>query len=405
MAPSLSDSSSEPSTDLDFNPSYVENEIKDLTASLFKDQYAPVAELPSTLNHQLAIPQISVRNLTQMFDSSDSSVATTPILPRKGSNVSVGYSLATYQTFRNYEGLHPYWSGSNTSGSDSDDSDVSFLPSSRRSSENGVFSDIGSDLSNDTDTDVIRYVGEMVGDVINNGIIAIRDKFPDAVPTDTESPSFIPSPSSFNFMSEKKLELQAQRNELSVDTVDFPAPPPPLSHEDTIEDNCAPNQSKPADLSTSTFDEDVSKLENMPDTTNKDKTATTQLALQSSKDWTILEDLNHKSEDQQKEESNSTNDPVRKLERGKRSTIRKKLAEEIQRDESLNAEQQEDTTTTQNETTKKITRKRGSTIKRKAPLNKSASRTSITSRTSVTSRTSQISESGPDGIHYKPGFV
>ena len=245
----------------------------------------------------------------------------------------------------------------------------------------------------------------MVGDVINNVIITIRDKFPDAVPTDTESPSFIPSPSSSNFMSEKKLELQAQRNELSVDTVDFPAPPPPLSHEDTIEDNCAPNQSKPADLSTSTFDEDVSKLENMPDTTSEDKTATTQLALQSSKDGTILEDLNHKSEDQQKEGSNSTNDPVRKLERGKRSTIRKKLAEEIKTDESLNAEQQEDTTTTQNETTKKITRKRGSTIKRKAPLIKSASRTSITSRTSVTSRTSQISEVGPDGIHYKPGFV
>ena len=301
VAPSLSASSSELSSmDLDFNPSYVENEIKDLAASLLKDQYAPVAEPSPTLNHQLAIPEISVRNLAQMFDSSDSSVATTPILPRKGSNVSIGYSLATNQTFRNYEGLHPYWSGSNTSGSDSDDSDVSFLPSSRRSSENGVFSDIGSDLSNDTDTDVIRYVGEMVGDVINNGIITIRDKFPDAVPTDTESPSFIPSPSSSNFMSEKKLELQAQRNELSVDNVDFPAPPPPLSHEDTIEDNCAPNQSKPADLSTSTFDEDVSKLENMPDTTSEDKTATTQLALQSSKDGTILEDLNHKSEDQQK---------------------------------------------------------------------------------------------------------
>ena len=404
MAPSLSDSSSQPSTDLDFNPSYVENEIKYLTASLFKDQYAPVAELPSTLNHQLAIPQISVRNLTQMFDSSDSSVATTPILPRKGSNVSVGYSLATYQTFRNYEGLHPYWSGSNTSGSDSDDSDVSFLPSSRRSSENGVFSDFGSDLSNDTDTDVIKYVGESVGDVINNGIITIRDKFSDAVPTDTESPSFIPSPS---FMSETKLELQAQSNELSVDTVDFPAPPPPLSHEDTVEDNCAPNQSKSADLSTSSYDEDVNKLENMPNPTCEDKTATTQLTLKSSEDGAIdnVEDPKHKSEDQPKEESNSANNPIKKLERGKRSTISKKLTEETKTDESLNAEQQDNTSNTENETTKKITRKRGSTIKRKAPLNKSASRTSITSRTSVTSRTSQISEVGPDGIHYKPGFV
>ena len=305
----------------------------------------------------------------------------------------VGYSLATNQTFRRYEGLHPYWSGSNSSGSDSDDSDVSFLPSSRRSSENGVFSDFGSDLSNDTDTDLIRYAGEMVGDVINNGIITIREKFPDAVSTDTESSSFIPSPPPSNLTSETKLESQAQSNKLSVDTVDFPAPPPPLSHEDTVEDNCALNQSKPIELPTLKFDEDAKKLENMRDVTSEDKTATTQLALICNEDSAtdIVKDSNHKSEDEEKaeeEESNSTDNPVRKLERGKRSTIRRKLAEEIKKDECPKPEQQEDTSATQNETTKKITRKRGSTIKRKAPLNKSTSRTSITSRTSVTSRTS-----------------
>ena len=84
VAPSLSVSSSElSSTDADFNPSYVENEIKDLTASLFKDQYAPITEPSPTLIHQLAIPEISVKNLAQMFDSSDSSVATTPNLAKE----------------------------------------------------------------------------------------------------------------------------------------------------------------------------------------------------------------------------------------------------------------------------------------------------------------------------------
>ena len=406
VTPVFSVSSSQcSSTDLGFSSSYVEGEIKELTASLLKNQYASVWEPCPAPNHQLSIPEISVRNIAQMFDSSDSSVATTPILRRKGSNVSVGYSPATNQTFRDYEGLHPYWSGSNTSGSDSDDSEVSFLPSSRRSSDNRIFSDFGSDLSNDTDIDVIRYVGEMVEEVINDGIIKIRDEFSNA---DTESLSFDPSPPSSNVMSETNLELKAQRNELSVNTVDFPAPAP-LSHEDTVEDNSAPVQSTQPDLSTLTFDEHVNKLENKPDLTGEFQTTTTYLASESSEVnlTDSLEGSNYKSVDQQKtaEESNSTDNSVRKLERGKRSTIRRKFTDETKTDESLSEEQQEDISTTQNETPKRITRKRGSTIKRKVPLNKSASRTSRTSRSSVTSRTSQISEVGPDGIHYKPGFV
>ena len=115
---------------------------------------------------------------------------------------------------------------------------------------------------------------------------------------------------------------------------------------------------------------------------------------------------------------------MKKFQRGKRSTIRRQLTEEEikkgdatkeVKQETTEVEKKGDTTkeaqetseteksgTTNEETEtteKKITRKRGSTLRRKFPLNKTDSRTSISSRTS------QISEVGPDGIHYKPGFV
>ncbi len=83
--------------------------------------------------------------------------------------------------------------------------------------------------------------------------------------------------------------------------------------------------------------------------------------------------------------------PVKKLQRGKRSTIRRKdTQEEISAVPEPEGQEPEG---------KKLKRKAGSTLRKKFASGKSASKNSISSKTS------QISEIGPDGVHYKPGFV
>ena len=391
IPPSSSAPSSEnSSTDLGFDNSAVENEIKSLAASLFTNQFSS-EKTTVPLNSQLQIPEISVRNLTQMFDSSDSSLATTPIISRKGSNVSVGYypmNNSKYKT--NEDGLHPYWSASSSSSSDSDSdsSEISFVPS-RRSSDIRRFSDSGSDLSNDTDVDVVRFAGEIAGDVVNNVITMHFEDHVNAKNSDNES---FPSPPPSPILSDLSLDSHTQGNDLSVDTVDFPAPPL-LAHEDVVESHHTPTQNESADSRTSLALEEQVTSANVVETNGDAEKPLDQVS----------------QDDTQNTKDQPEGDQVKKLERGKRSTIRRKLTEEeIKKGDSIKEKKDPtdiDLATPQNESLTKLTRKRGSTLKRKVPLNKSLSKASIASRTSVTSRSSQISEVGPDGIHYKPGFV
>ncbi len=95
------------------------------------------------------------------------------------------------------------------------------------------------------------------------------------------------------------------------------------------------------------------------------------------------------TETAQDEEADADKKPVKKFQRGKRSTIRRKNTQEDIQAEPEASESNE----------KKMTRKTGSTLRRKLLFKKSSS------RTSMTSNSSQKSEIGPDGIHYKPGHV
>ena len=393
----------------------LEDNIKTLTESSFKDQFLMEQDSQSSspgLRLQHPIPEISVRNMTLMFESPGSSVAITPILPRKGSNTSSGYSPMTNRKFRNNDdGLHPYWSesSSNTSDSDSDASDESFLASRRPSEISRVLSDIGSDISNETENDIVSFAGEIVENAFDNGVAqSLTHKGNDLNVNKDVPPTTI---------SESETGSEAPKRSEPLDIADYPAPPPLAQDSTTVpsSENKTCTDTSGGKSETTTSEENTLK-ENDTDKPNitsddpnaseceDDKDVKTQEGTRSNGEQGENVTNEKEAENVEEQLSKSTEETEKqagkKFQRGKRSTIRRKLTEEeikkvdgikedevkTETDKSAEIESQE----------KKITRKRGSTIKRKVPLNKTDSRTSINSSTS---------EIGPDGIHYKPGFV